>query len=265
MSLLFHLVHKDFRHSWRVLAVWCLILLVSIAWDTQIELWLGESEESTTVPTNTPLALMILSVVGGLIAAADLVIRAAIVSKLVHEDAAVGSGEFWMSRPVSAGTLFAGKTICLVLALVLPPIVLVPSVKGLLTGVFTLSVLDVLTQGFLVASLMTLATLTPSLARMVVLGGTLALAGIGQFFVFVWLVGPEVWLVAAPALAGMNLPGWRALSLPALFFIVACGATTWHQYLTRRTRRSVIAAFCVTPASLLVLWAAWFPYIYAYR
>ena len=251
MSTLSHLVRKDFRHLWKMLAVWCPILVLSIVWDTKIELWLGDPEEFETLPDQTLDNNIVLLLSGVLMVAIDLMVRAAIVSKLVHEDATVGSGEFWMSRPISGGTLLASKAICLAIGLVLPAIVLGITVKGVLTGVFALSPADVLVEVVLGAWLMTLAALTPSLSRMVFLGGVLASAGLGGFLVLLWLGGP--------ILEGLVSIDGPASSLVWLVFVAVCCATIFHQYLTRRTMRSMIGAVCGISISLLILWEFWVP------
>ena len=254
MNALFHLVRKDFRHWWKILAVWCPILVLSVAWDTKIELWLGDPAEFETLPDQAIDENIILVLSGSLMVAIDFMLRAAIVSKLVHEDATVGSGEFWMSRPIAGGTLLASKAICLAIGLVVPAIVLGITVRGLLTGEFTLSTNEVLVEAVLVAWLTVLAALTSSLARMVFLGGILAAAGFGGFLALVWLAGPMVGVV--------EYATWSASSLPWLVFFVVCAATIWHQYLTRRTMRSMVGAASGIAVSLLALWELWDPGVF---
>ena len=251
MSTLLHLVRKDFHHWWRTLAVWFSILVLSIAWDTKMALWLEDPEGFAALPDPALDDSIIWFLSGSLVVAIELMVRAAIVSKLVHEDATVGSREFWMSRPISGGTLLASKAIGLVLGLVLPTIVLRVAVKGVFTGVFALSSIDVLFEVVVVAWLTVLAALTPSLARMVLAGGTLTVAGFGGFLALVWLVGPM--------LGGIEAVPWPASSLAWLAFVAVCCATTCHQYLTRRTMRSMIGAVLGTSVSLLVLWEFWVP------
>ena len=109
MSLILHLVRKDFRRARVLLGIWCPILILSVVLDAHIELFLdgrGPAQEIGT-PSSAELDFAVVVLGGLLVVFFDLLMRAAIVSKLVHDDATVGSTAFWLSRPVSGGTLLA--------------------------------------------------------------------------------------------------------------------------------------------------------------
>ena len=257
MSLILHLVRKDFRRARVMLAIWCPILILSVVLDASIELFLdgrGPVQE-VAAPSSAELDFAVNLLLGGLlIIFLDLLMRAAIVSKLVHDDATVGSTAFWLSRPISGGTLLASKAILLAVLMIPPPIVLYLAVSSHLSGSPSTSPEVFLLPVISTAVFMMLAVVTPSLAGMAILGGIMAGVTWGAFFVLSWL--------AIPLIGGEGIA--EAVSRAAtpntlwLLHLGICVAVICHQYLTRRTKRSLVIAFSGIPVLLLLLTTGWF-------
>ena len=255
MSLILHLVRKDFRRVRVLLGIWCPILILSVVLDAKIELYLdgrGPAQEVGT-PSSAEFDLAVFVLVGLLVVFFDLLMRAAIVSKLVHDDATVGSTAFWLSRPITGGTLLASKAILLALSMIPADIAVQMVTSSHLTGSVSSS------EFFLMpvvatAVFMMLAVLTPNLARMAVLGGIIAGVTWGAFLVLSWLAMPLVGgegIVEAATRSVTQSPPW-------LLLLGVCVAVICHQYLTRRTKRSLVIAFSGIPVFLLLLTAGWF-------
>jgi len=255
VSLILHLVRKDFRRVRVLLGIWCPILILSVVLDAKIELYLdgrGPAQEVGT-PSSDEFDLAVFVLVGLLVVFFDLLMRAAIVSKLVHDDATVGSTAFWLSRPITGGTLLASKATLLALSMIPADIAVQMVTSSQLTGSLSSS------EFFLMpvvatAVFMMLAVLTPSLARMAVLGGIIAGVTWGAFLVLGWLAMPLVGGEGIVEAATRSV----TQSSPWLLLLGVCVAVICHQYLTRRTNRSLVIAFSGIPVFLLLLTAGWF-------
>lgn len=256
MSLTLHLVRKDFRRVRWILAIWCPILIASVVLDARIELFLdgrGPAQEVGT-PSNAELDFAVVVLIGLLVVFFDLLMRAAIVSKLVHDDATVGSTAFWLSRPITGGTLLASKALLLALAMIPADIAVQMAATNHLSGSPSTSPEVFLMPVVATAVFMMLAVLTSSLTGMAVLGGIMAGVTWGAFLVLSWLAMPVV------GGEGMVEVATRAVTRdsPWLLLLGVCVAVISHQYLTRRTKRSLVIAFSGIPAFLLVLAVGWF-------
>ena len=256
MSLILHLVRKDFRRVRVMLGIWCPILILSVVLDATIEQSLDGRGPAQNVgtPSSTELDLAVFVLVGLVVICFDLLMRAAIVSKLVHDDATVGSTAFWLSRPITGGTLLASKAILLALSIIPADIAVQLAASIRLSGSPSPSPEVFLMPVISTAVFMMLAVLTPSLTRMVVLGGIMAVVTGGAYLVLSWLavplIGGEGIVEAATRAVTRNAP-W-------LMLLGVCVAVICHQYLTRRTKRSLVIAFSGIPAFLLLLTAGWF-------
>lgn len=252
MSLILHLVRKDFRRARVLLGIWCPILILSVVLDTKIELFLdgrGPAQDVGT-PSSAELDFAVVVLAGLMVIFLDLLMRAAIVSKLVHDDATVGSTAFWLSRPITGGTLLASKAILLALSMIPAAIVVQLAVSNYLSGSPSTSPEVFLMPVISTAVFMMLAVLTPSLAGMAALGGIMAGVTWVAFLVLRWLATPLVGVEGMAELVTRS-PPW-------LLLLGVCVAVTCHQYVTRRTKRSLVIAFSGIPIFLLLLTTGWF-------
>ena len=255
MSLILHLVRKDFRRARVLLGIWCPILVLSVVLDTKIELFLdgrGPAQEVGT-PSSAELDFAVVVLAGLMVIFLDLLIRAAIVSKLVHDDATVGSTAFWLSRPITGGTLLASKAILLALTMIPADIAVQLIASSHLAGSPSTSPEVFLMPVISTAVFMMLAVLTRSLAGMALLGGIMSGVTWGAFLALSWLATP---LMGGEDIADVAM-GAVTRNAPWLLLLGVCVAVICHQYVTRRTKRSLVIAFSGIPIFLLVLTAGW--------
>ena len=202
-----------------------------------------------------------------------------IVSQLVQQDSTVGSTAFWLSRPISGKRLLAGKSLFLALTVILPALlteVLLLLLHGVALYDTVRSIPQILLfQCLVLALLMMLAALTRNLSRLIFVG---ILAVVGLFLVqyifsvlLRWL-GLYVFQAQQNALmqtiAGVvRRNRWddslyfSGLIGFLLFLLVVALVVVAHQFLTRRTKKSMILASSVFPGVLLFMtfwtWDFW--------
>ena len=238
MKLMLHIIRKDFRHLRNILGTWYALVILTGAWSAH---W-GRLKENPEYSHHFWSLVLQVAMV-------ELLLRAAVVSKLIHSDSAVGSTAFWLSRPIPRTNLLASKAAFLAMLVVLPAAI----VESALESTFSHSppsLLEALLASMAWASIFTmLAVLTRNLAGMAALAGiclgVLWTGSIGVRFLTRWY-----WDQGG---TGTKLSDeWTML-----FFVVACGAVTCHQYLTRRTVRSRVLVFSGIPIALLLFYVPW--------
>ena len=245
MNSILHILRKDFRHVRLLLGVWFLLTLLTTGVGVQFLNSLG----SGGYDGDYGLAFLVLIVV-------ETMVLATLISRLVHDDSIVGSTAFWLSRPISKGTLLASKMLFVGLALVLPQkLVFLYATNHLTAG-------DYLPPGYseqqivlyytpLAVYLLLAAALTPSLPRMLLLGGIMASLAVGGLVGVIWLASHLSLLTPSAFDVTLMMP-------IEAFSLVGCLAVICHQYLTRRTTRSTILAFSGILANLLLFSGPWF-------
>ena len=245
MTSVLHILRKDFRHLHLLVGVWFLLTVLATGVAVQFLNSLGPGRYDG----NSGLAFLVLI-------AAETMVLATIVSKLVHDDSIVGSTAFWLSRPISKGTLLASKILFLGIVIVLPQkLVLLYAASHLdIGGSLPLNFdwhLMALVSTPAAVYLMVAAALTPSLPRMLFLGGIMASVAVGGFMGAVWLA---MELGSSPSQIRDGLFGTNAEP----FALAGCLAVICHQYLTRRTTRSTILAFSAILVYILLFSGPWF-------
>jgi len=151
---------------------------------------------------------------------------AVIVPLMIQEDAAVGSAAFWLTRPVSHGALLRAKLLGLGAIMLAPLIVdlVVLFLAGLPTGDLEKAFADIfLRQVSLVVPIAAVAALTPTFWRFTVV-----------------LVGSVILLTLLSA--ALPQPKLLPTGLADVVLFMWGGSVLAHQYLTRRTSRSIILA-----------------------
>lgn len=251
MKRTLHIIGKDFRDL--------RLLLPLVGWWSLLILQVLLISIFPRLPSSPPAIDNMLGVflagLAWLLAALDFGLLVLIVSQLAQRDSTVGSTAFWLSRPVSGARLLAGKSLFLLLAVILPT--LVAQLLMLLSNGVTLldafrSVPQIVVLQLLVLSvLMMLASLTPNLPRMLFLGIIAAVGlAIVQYALRLYLTQNrrDLW--------DRSLEDSAAIGL-SLFLLAAAVTAVCHQYLTRRTKRSLILASSVFPGMILfmTLWS----------
>ena len=251
MKFTFHIIGKDIRDLRLILplAGWWSVAILQVL---LISIFPGLP---TTPPAIEMMSGVFLAGLAWLLAALGLGLLVLIVSQLVQRDSTVGSTAFWLSRPVSGARLLAGKS--LFLLLVILPALGVQVLLFLFNGVTLYDAFRsvpqmVVLQLLVLSVLVMLAALTPNLSRMLFLG---IIAGVGLAIVQYTLRLPTVqnrW--------DRSLDDSAAIGF-SLFLLAVAVTVVCHQYLTRRTKRSLILASSVVPGLLLFMslwpWDFW--------
>ena len=251
MNRTLHLVANDFRYLRLYLSVWSgLVILQAVL--------IG------AFPQHAPgewRGIMSLSSLSWPLAILKLCLLTVIVSQLVQKDSTVGSTAFWLSRPISAKRLLAGKSIFLLVAVVLPVLVveiLLLSVRGVILEDTLRSIPQILFLQILpVAVAMMLASVTSSLPRLTFLGLIALVALPLLWFALAYLFTAVSGTVTVenddvPFTQPIPPSSYGSFLIGILLVLVGTsGAVIVHQYLTRRTMLSRVLFFSGVLVALL--------------
>ena len=238
--MIWHIVKKDFR------LLWPLIALVALAQAVNASLWV------TLAPFSEPRGLAILATVFSVAAILGIVI---LIITAVHQDPVPGIRQDWLVRPIPRRDLMLAK-FAFILLMAHVPLFVADLAEGLGIG-FSLSAAAgaALSKGISILCLFSLpaavfATVTKNLTETLV-GIIAAVVACVVFMTFAQLLKELPPPIAATGLTWMMVAAWSALALMAAVVILPV------QYLLRKTvlSRSLLAGvfFC----SLVAIFLPW--------
>jgi hypothetical protein len=227
MTLLQHILAKDFRRLRRPLLAWLLIVAGRVAITAaRPEFAFDDLDRQFALDSVSELLTLV-----------DLLTLALLVSWLVHDEPLVGADAFWLTRPIRPMTLMAAKLMFAALLLIGAPvlaqsIVVAVAVRSpshairLIPGLLS-------AQSLWVAALFAIAALTASLTRfLLALAAATAAAAIGISALMAFLIMTmEETSYPNPDLAdptAANVASWLLLAVA----LIVIGL----QYRTRQTR-----------------------------
>ena len=254
MNLTLHLVAWDLRCLRHYLGLWLGLVVLQAA---LIVSYIGLPEHFPPPDSSFPSEVreVFLALFAWLVAVLKFCLLAVLVARLMHKDPTVGDTSFWLSRPLSRVRLLAGKSLFLLLAVILPSL-LVEGGLLLICGVTpqdTLrSVPQILLLTLLAVALPTmLAAVTTNLARTTLLG-VLVFLGLAVLvtLLLAWRAVRRVLFSDSGFDFGTSLAGAALVFLATALIVIA------HQYLTRRTVRSRVLLFSGVALSAWFL-ASW--------
>ena len=235
MNLITHLVKTDIRHSRVLLVVWLLLLALQSlpAVSGLMPGDRGSQVGFAMIAQFTPeLEILLLFV---------------LVPFVVQADPLAGTTAFWLTRPISRPTLLASKAVFVAVAILLPAVlveVIVFSTNGMTLRDTALVVPEVILIWLTpIVTVAVLAAVTPNFGRYAIAGVALVVAILAVELVMSWM---QRYYTSASRTVAVSL-----------WVIVGGGMVVAHQYLTRRTIRTVVAGAVVAAAVLPVqiLWA----------
>jgi len=237
-------VLRQARTDLRRLRWWLLLWAVALASATSVsvlklDLLAGDAEMARRILGAQIQLLNAVTVIGWVLAA-----------RVVHADPLDGTTAFWLTRPIAPVRLFSAK-----IGLIIGLFVLVPAgtmalsagangLRGTLALRFFAE--SALVHLVFVFAIVLLATLTRDIARLVLAG---IVASIGWLSLHALLFAA---LAPAPMLE-RALARYSGLLVGALLFCAGCCAIVAAQYLTRRSRRSFVAAVALVVATVAVI------------
>jgi hypothetical protein len=247
MNLVTHLFRKDILRSRWLLVGWVLLLILQ-----------GVLISSSANPGDQ-IAQMAYGMINVAVPVFQALLLMIIVPFVVQDEPLVGTTAFWLTRPLSRGTLLRAKTLYAAAVLVLPALlveVIVLAANGITAHEIALAVPEILLGKFqLIVIIAILAALTPSFGRYAIVGAS----------------GVIVWWITAIA-----IQWWRLYRHPDLFVpesatislaksasvvsgvaaILVFAAIIAYQYLTSRTRNAAIAG-CLGLAAVIAVQTQW--------
>jgi hypothetical protein len=113
--------------------------------------------------------------IGNLLSLAEVLFSVALIAQIVHAHPLVGTTAFWMTRPVVATTVMTSKFVVLGGAMIVMPVL----VDAIVMGIYQVPWIDILGISaqtamlwvMWIVAMMTLAALTPNLAKFALLLG----------------------------------------------------------------------------------------------
>jgi len=233
MRLLRHLIAGDVHRFRWLLVLWLSIEVVAATLD---------AVQPTLAATQR--LFDVIGVVTSLLWVAEWLLMIVLIPIIIQADPLVGTDAFWMTRPVPPRRLLAAKALLLWIAIACVPI----AIEAVVMAVFRVPAADILRvtaqnallQTIWLVLLMGAASLTPTLARFVVLCGSV-LIGLAVFGAVAALV--QTALGGNESLA-LSVPGPSGLTGEVVLILlgIAAGAVMLLvQYATRSRMRSVAA------------------------
>jgi hypothetical protein len=235
-----HLLKTDVKRSRFLLAAWALL----IAAQCPLGGWNVHPGDMAMKGVYVTISL--------LIPLFQVLMLVVIIPHVVQEEPLVGTTAFWFTRPISRSVLLKEKALFGAFLVALPLLVevCVLAANGVAAKDLGLAVPEIMLEQFVtIASIATLAALTPSFGRFAIAGVVILFASI--------LVSTTVSLVGLYHGPSAILAKFSDFSLMksrsiANYLVVAVGAGSVlvSQYLTRRTRRSIVLAVIVVALSV---------------
>ena len=232
--MILHLFKTDLRRSRLLFVAWLLLLVLECV-------LLGSGFR--------PSGRLLEAVYQGaaqLIQPLQLLILLVMIPFVVHEEPLVGTSAFWYTRPIWRRDLLRSKAL---FALTLVGLPLLTQVVVLVANRVTVQDIALAIPEIIlanvgpIAAIALLATLTPGFARFAMFGAILLVTFILWSMVQVWFqtsFNPAT-LIASARGDGASLAASRGL-VESLLSLVGFSGIIVHQYLTRKTKQSIITA-----------------------
>lgn len=250
MNVVTHIFKKDLRRSRLLLTAWLFLLaleflLIGIA---------GTSFEPQSEPAKNTYEML-----QGLTPTLRWLALIVIVPLLIQEEPLVGTTAFWFTRPISRGSLLKSKTLFVLVILTLPPLVaelIVLAANGTTIHDLLLAAPEImLLQLLVILCAAVLAVLTPDFGRFAIV---VVVGVLGVFLLAVLINSIMVWVAALNPKPGFGPPEPASLMhstgvAARLLAVAAAAVMIVHQYLTRKTARTIGG---LVVAAMVVLLAA---------
>ena len=235
-----HLLKKDIRRSRVPLAMWALLIIAQ-----------SVLAASGMNPADRAMQAG-LQIIAALVPIFQILLLVVIIPHVIHEEPLVGTTAFWFTRPISPAQLLKSKALFASLILVLVPLLtelIVFAANGVTARDIALAAPEiVMNQLALILTVAVLACITPNFGRFAVVGAGYLIGMMLANMAWQWAKifrSPETFLMGNGVSA--SLAQSRSVA-GTLATILVAGGVVAHQYLTRRTARSVAAAVIGTAA-----------------
>jgi len=232
--MILHLFKKDLRRTRVLLFIWLLLVVLQCA-------LIG-----TSARPGDQVMQGVFYFISMLVPVFQTLMLVVIIPLLVQEEPLVGTTAFWYTRPLKRSSIMGAKALFAVLLILLP---LLAEVAMLITHRVTLHDITlaipeiILNRLQAVVLLAVLAVLTPTFSRFMIAGVILMVTSLLLSAIFTLL---PLWLHPESVMAlanNLSLIKSRGVAQGVLI-ILGGGTIIAHQYLTRKSGRSLILAGC---------------------
>jgi ABC-type transport system involved in multi-copper enzyme maturation permease subunit len=246
MNIVLHILRKDLRRVRVPLAVWLVLVALSFA-------LIGSAIKPQD--SEAQAFFMTLSYLVPLLQTVMLIV---IIPLVIQEEPLAGTTAFWLTRPISRGTLLASKLLFTLVVLVLPPLaaeMIVLAANGASAHYLALAVPEILIGNLTLITVVALVSVvTQNFGRFAIFGGVLVIAACLLEFAIFWIGIFSNSFIGAGATDNSH-PEEYILSLMAtrwlvgeVLMIAAATALIIHQYLKLRTALTIllgVASMCL--------------------
>jgi hypothetical protein len=242
MNLITHLVKTDIRRSRGLLLVWLLLLALQ-----------GLLASFGMNPGDRG-AQVFFALISQYMPQLEMLFLVVFVSFVILGDPLVGTTGFWLTRPIPRSTLLQSKALFAAVVIVLPAVLVeavVFAANGMTPHYIALVVPDIILEKLtLILVVASIAALTPTFGRFAIVAAAIVVALFAEELVASWM------RFFTSGSQDLSLIRSRDVAT-CLWIIFGAGAVVAHQYLTRRTVRSIVAAVIVGAATIPAqhLWA----------
>jgi ABC-type transport system involved in multi-copper enzyme maturation permease subunit len=238
MNIVYHILRKDLRRVRVPLAVWLVLVALSFA-------LIG----SAIKPRDSEVQAFFL-MLSYLVPLLQTVMLIVIIPLVIQEEPLAGTTAFWLTRPISRGTLLASKMIFILLVLVLPPFaaeMIVLGANGASAHYLALAVPEILIGNLTLITVVALiSVVTTNFGRFAIFGGVLVISACLLEFAIFWIGIFSHSFMGATA-SDSSHPVEYMFSLMAtrwmvgeVLMIAAAAALIVHQYLKRWTTLTIL-------------------------
>lgn len=249
MNVIAHIFRKDVRHLRWLLAAWFVMVILQT----------GLLASGVAAWRNDAALQVAMSILGMLVPMLKWVLLIVLVPLLIQDEPLTGHTAFWFTRPIGRADLLKSKARFLAWLIVLPPVLAEFSTLvyyRVAPGDLAIALPEMLWEAVIgLLPVVALAAVTSNFARYAIAGVSLyvGLAVVSFLWQMVRMFTDMEGMMAL--MAQPTLQTSRSLVVGALTLVLV-GAAIVHQYLTRRTRRTVLLLVGYGLASVAVsqLW-----------
>jgi hypothetical protein len=237
---------KDVRRHWLLLASWGLILAIQPILNI--------------IPFSNVISNQIGAIFSTLVVSVQSLLLLVMIPLLVHDEPLVDSTAFWLTRPLSAGTILLTKTLFIALLIVLPA--LAAEIMFIANGYSFRQILPgvpeiIIEKLALVVPLVIIASLTRNFAIYAVVCVITVVASYFILPLLGWILSMFFMPLVFSSFSHLNPTSGLMMSrkvVADIVLILIGSFIVYCQYITRNTRRSIVYSIVLIIILLLVKW-----------
>ena len=240
--MILHLFKNDLRRSRVLLSLWGALVLIQ----SLLAVW--------TIHPGDQVVQYIYIAVLKLVPVFQGLLLVVVIPFLVHEEPLVGTTAFWFTRPIRRSTLLKSKAFFAIILIALPLFaeIAVLAANGITGHDISLAIPEiVMSELKAVVFIGLLAAITPNFGRFAAVGAGLVVSLLLVSFGISWIKLLHISDVGADTAFGVTRAKSAGIASDIVTIIAGSGIII-YQYLTRKTKTSVILGVVVVVATLAI-------------